>query len=532
MAPSKRFSIDLSQGSWGWDRGGRFWVPPEFAGITVSPRLFAKWTPNPVNMRPFASDARGLNLCASRRGGKTYFAGRVCTRRYVRDHQWMVQGRHPRATRREFQEWFAEVVGRPGERPHELFSQELQKRHAPLTYWAVAPDRALAKLQARELSDIWLQPEVRDAYGARWFGDTLWILRLGIKVELKTGENPLKLVGEKLAGVWLGEAARLKPEVWENLSPALNDSRGWWVSDTTPKGRNWYFNELWARGDMRVAQTIGNEWIYDKDVENYHWTAADNVALPHLAVEMERARKRYGEKSRHYIENYAATFDQPEGMVWPELSDSVHFVFRDEQQMVARFGALDWGFTGSAGVLGFLGAFRDSSLNWYRGHYHHGLLDAPAKARSDAEVAASDTWAGFILREYSRLNTKFPVYADASRPESIRRLRNLGILIRPADNRPGSILDSCTTVEALLVYDPDSDDPYSRRPMMTFSPALPSECKQDLFGYVWATDSTGKSVGIPSKNPDRHFADVVRYGTQAIIKGIRLSRIAQFTLRR
>jgi hypothetical protein len=93
--------------------------------------------------------------------------------------------------------------------------------------------------------------------------------------------------------------------------------------------------------------------------------------------------------------------------------------------------------------------------------------------------------------------------------------------------------DSISAVDALLAYDEESPDPRSRRSMLTFDPdGLPPEAMKDVWGYEWATDRAGRSMGYPSKKPDRHFADVVRYVCYAVLGAVRLSNIASFSIRR
>jgi len=522
--------LELSQGTWGWDRTKRFWVPPQYAGVKVDIDPFADWKPSPVQLGPFYSTARGVNMCASRRGGKTHTGGRVVGRRILLDAHRVLADEDAHTTRDAFDRWFVQTIGPPGQpRPNELFAETLKKRHAPLTYWAIGPDRELARLQAREISAIFERELVADVLGARWFGHTFWILALGARIDLKTGEHPHKLVGDSLSGMWLGEAARLKPGVWENAAPACDDRKGWFVTDTTPRGRNWYYSTLWAKGDAVVAEELGNPGLRDPAWENFHWTARDNWALPHLAEEMEKARKTYGEKSRHYIENYAASFATPEGMVWPQLDRHVHLRRVDESLFEDRVGAVDWGFSGSAGCMGFAGILPDGSWHWYRAHYHHGLLDAPADGR---DVISSPTWAGFALQEYARVEDRFVIYGGTDRPDSIAKLRQAGIRIGKADTSPGSIIDSCATVEAMLVFDPQSHDFRSRRPLMTFDPDLPPEFIADVWGYEWEVDTLGRPTGKPSKHPDRHAADVVRYAAHSSRDRIRWSAIGKLSLRR
>jgi hypothetical protein len=64
----------------------------------------------------------------------------------------------------------------------------------------------------------------------------------------KSADNPVSLLGEGLDFVIVDEAARMKPQIWENhLSQRLIDKQGWALLISTPKGKG-YLYELFRRG--------------------------------------------------------------------------------------------------------------------------------------------------------------------------------------------------------------------------------------------------------------------------------------------
>src|SRR5690606_23444028 len=98
-------------------------------------------------------------------------------------------------------------------------------------------------------------------------------------------------------GGWMDEADRAKKEIWDNLRPALSDHQGWCLFSTTPKG-GWVYRHVWAKCDRAAAEQVAQvegvdvEDVLDPEFGGLTWTTAENDALPHLAAEMEVARRQ------------------------------------------------------------------------------------------------------------------------------------------------------------------------------------------------------------------------------------------------
>ena len=103
----------------------------------------------------------------------------------------------------------------------------------------------------------------------------------GTLVEFKTADDPDNLRGPGLDILWIEEAAMLADdEAWNTVRPALSDTLGLLIATTTPKGRNWYWEEFWKKLDgdpnqFRVEyMSIDNphfkreEWEYA--LQTYH----------------------------------------------------------------------------------------------------------------------------------------------------------------------------------------------------------------------------------------------------------------------
>ena len=65
----------------------------------------------------------------------------------------------------------------------------------------------------------------------------------GIKIHVRSGENPDSLRGLKCAFAVIDEAAFIKEEVWTKIiRPALSDLKGSAIFISTPDGRNWFYD--------------------------------------------------------------------------------------------------------------------------------------------------------------------------------------------------------------------------------------------------------------------------------------------------
>ena len=149
----------------------------------------------------------------------------------------------------------------------------------------------------------------------------VWWLIGGIRIDFGSGDRPERLVSHGYHGVWLDEAARLKPAVWaENLRATLSDTLGWALFTSTPLGRNWLWREVWAKGDPTAAAEVAKltdtrpEDVLDPSYAGVTWTTAQNTALPHLAAEMEQARREL--PPEQFARNYLASFEVFAGQIF------------------------------------------------------------------------------------------------------------------------------------------------------------------------------------------------------------------------
>lgn len=515
---------DLSRGTWGWDNSKTIWVPPQYAGVRVRVDLFANYRPIPPALRMFESQAEELYVVSCRRGGKTHNLERVAAKRIYRDSLAVRRGEDT-WTRRQWNEWFAAVVGPPGQ-PQPLRQERLKRIKAPAPYWVVAPDYGLADEQAVELTQTWCQPDIADALGVVWKQRSLWIFGLGVRIDLKTAENPRKLVGAGLLGIWAGECARFKPGVWRHFEPCLYDRNGWLLCDSTPLGKNEFY-ERCARANADYARDLGRPELhkpatppakpskrrYWPGADLVRWRAAENTARPELVVREAADRRLHGEDSLFFIETWSASFDTPHGAIL-RLRRELH----ERRCSVHGFNSIvlgcDPGFGGSAACLGAFGRTRDGVWNLYWAIHARGLVSSPG---DDRGVRGSNTLVGLALEEVMRvrqLGIEPVLYSGPDEPGLIKQFQQAGIDARSAQN---AVLPGIRTLCDLIACDPQSPDPRYHRPRFTVSPDLQPEIWSELTGYQWALDGAGRPLRQPLKVND-HVPDMARYALHSFLQ--------------
>ena len=102
----------------------------------------------------------------------------------------------------------------------------------------------------------------------------------GVKIHLRSAENPDTLRGLKLHFAVIDEAAFIKDDqVWAKvIRPALSDLKGGAIFISSPSGRNWFY-ELYQLGESGT----------DQDWKSWHLTTYDNPTID--PTEIEAAKK-------------------------------------------------------------------------------------------------------------------------------------------------------------------------------------------------------------------------------------------------
>ena len=132
--------------------------------------------------------------------------------------------------------------------------------------------------QARQISWDALLDQAGDLVKASNINNGDITLTNGIKIHIRSGENPDALRGLKLAFAVIDESAFIKEEVWSKIiRPALADLKGEAIFISTPDGRNWFYDLY------QLGQSGDPEW------RSWHLTTYDNPTID--PAEIEAAKK-------------------------------------------------------------------------------------------------------------------------------------------------------------------------------------------------------------------------------------------------
>lgn len=72
-----------------------------------------------------------------------------------------------------------------------------------------------------------------------------------------------RCVGTNPVGIMMSEAALCTPRIWQILNPVLAENGGWWMCNSTPRGKNWFWKMLeeakvnpeWFASHLPVTKT-------------------------------------------------------------------------------------------------------------------------------------------------------------------------------------------------------------------------------------------------------------------------------------
>lgn len=233
----------VTAGGTDWAKDVAKEVFPRFA--TLFPHKYAWFATRPKPYAPhewqaaFHAASNGTSLCryrhlvAGRRGGKTMSAA------------WEVL----------FYCLFPQVF-------HQDFPGPNRRNH--LWVWVLAKDHELGRpsrvafLEA--CNDAGLVKDKDYKYNK---SEKMVEFANGSVVHFRTGEDPQSLRGAGLDILWIDEAAMLPTsEAYEVARPALSDKVGLVITTTTPKGKNWLYQEFWKESAVEDPAQFRVEYTF------------------------------------------------------------------------------------------------------------------------------------------------------------------------------------------------------------------------------------------------------------------------------
>lgn len=181
-------------------------------------------------------------------------------------------------------------------------------------------------------------------------------------VGAKSGAHPESLVGEGLHFVVMTEAAKMKESAWERfIRPTLADFWGESIWDTTPEGKNWYY-ELHKKGQdpnepewasFRNPSWV-NQYVFRKRttqaavdrlkemLEQGGWTREQLNALD---VDPEIISMAVDLTPEAFAQEVEASFSEHVGRVFKAWDDEVHVADLAYNPSYPLYIATDYGYT-------------------------------------------------------------------------------------------------------------------------------------------------------------------------------------------
>ncbi len=427
--------------------------------------------------------ARFVLASCGRRGAKTATAARRFLRKIFED-DWRV---------------FSKLPYDPGaaKRGTALWWDRRPRMH----YWVCAEQSDLLDEPKRYLLQYLPSHLLEHADGSK---NRLW-LKGDILIELVTIHDPDKKVGSGLNGLWVEEAARVKPNAWmAYLRPALADKSGWAQFTTTPLGQDWTFDQLKLKADPNAVNDNGDS-LYDPAYSFHTWRTADNVCVPALQAEVEHARKTL--PGPYFRREYEASYEAFIGQIYEDFDEHtmVADVLPAGVQLVQRLGGQDWGFTapGAQLAVGITAGGHDRCHLWFLDETY-----SPSRLVEDFWVpAAQKRMAKWGIQTF---------VADPAEPDNLFRFRGAGIPVVGHKNYgSGKFDEHDRSVRAGIRLMASLMHQGRFHVLRKGCPNLISELKS----YRWDQNRGGVLIEKPAPGQKEHAATAARYVASWAVRG-------------
>jgi hypothetical protein len=239
-------------------------------------------------------------------------------------------------------------------------------------YWIVGPTYDLSEKEFRVIWDdliigmkLGRDKRVKKAYSRR--SGEMWIeFPWQTRIECRSADHPENLVGEKLHGAIMSEAAKHREDTWERfIRPALADARGWATFPTTPEGYNWLY-KIWQYGQSPDP-------VY-KDYASWRFPSWENPYVYPLGYDdPEIALIKATVLEAFFDQEIAALFNAFVGKIYGEFDETTHVQEVKFNPAWPNYIAFDWGFTNPLAAIEFQITPWEQVRVW-REHYKAGIM--------------------------------------------------------------------------------------------------------------------------------------------------------------
>lgn len=278
--------------------------------------------------------------------------------------------------------------------------------------WSVAPSFPMLRQTWNELKAFWVPTGL---IARKDEAELTLEFRNGILWELKSADKPESLVGVGLDLMIMTEAARVKPVAWfENIRPTLSSPKrgpgmsgqGLAIFNSTPRGRNWFYKDLWLRGQRTVMDSEGNEYPnpdYDPEWESWQFPTSSN---PHInPAEVVAAQNEL--PAAVFQQEYLASFLEDAAGVFVNIGAQARGDWEAPQPGVQYAVGVDIAYQQDYTVITVMDVARQHVVHWERFQSPLWEEQAPrieraAKEYNNAPILLDVTGIGFNSVELMR----------------------------------------------------------------------------------------------------------------------------------
>jgi PBSX family phage terminase large subunit len=285
----------------------------------------------------------------------------------------------------------------------------------------------------------------------------------GSKIYFRSCDREGDLRGPNLGWFYIDEAARVSLNTWKIMVGRIRrpPEKGWIA--TTPKGRNWVWEEF--------AQRKRN---------NYEWFKGDSGENTHLSAEYKASLKESYSGS-FLAQEFYGEFTAWEGLVYPDIAVEKHHLDASTDGYKYALAGCDWGWADPSVILvGLVGM--DGRIHFVEEYYKN---RTPIETIAAKALELRDKWG---VRTY---------WCDPSRPEYVQEFRKWKLDARKGKNE---IDPGISAVSRLIEKDLFRAD-FNQCPEMI----------REFETYQYSEDDQGKVLKDRPIDRDNHCMDAMRY---------------------
>lgn len=365
-------------------------------------------------------------------------------------------------------------------------------------FWIVGPTYDLGEKEFRVVWDdliiaqqLGRDKRIKRAYNKR-SGDMYIEFPWQTRLEVRSADHPENLVGEKLDGVIVSEAAKHKVDTWERyLRPALADNRGWADFPTTPEGLNWLY-KMWQYGQNPDLS----------DYASWRFPSWDNPSVyPGGRLDEEIQLLEKTTIPEWFMQEIAADFTSFVGKIYPEFDEQSHVRKLGYNPSWKNYIAFDWGFVNPLAAIEFQVDPMDNVYIW-REHYEgYKTLDEHLKI-----MASRDQPDGYAVE---------CAFGDAADPEAVAFVnQNFGPCVAMPEAKTNWRQGVELVKTFLRQYQIGERDEYGtplERPKLLIDHSCENTIRE-FNNYRAAKPSGAPNAKEVALKVDDHALDAIRYG--------------------